>query len=343
MRITSGMMMDNLSGTLTESLSSLNASFERVSTEKKFTRASDDPTDAVKTLQSLHTLSSLTQYQDNIDETTSWVNNTESTVNIVNQIATSAQETLTAASNTATTGTTDASAYAQTLQSLQTELVQTLNTTFSGRYVFGGVQTGAAPFKVGTTADDGADNNGKLMYYDYNAATPSYVAFSSINTTSSSGMQLTLPVDVGLGMRMDASGKAVSSTVFEAQTSGISLLAANMTATGCSDLFDTLGSAITKLQAGGTVDLTDELSDVQDEQDSVLTTDVGLGEKSNMLTFLGDKNQTDTLNQQSRLSELQDVDVTKAITEYQMRQMVYQASLSVGAKILQSSLIDFLK
>ena len=89
--------------------------------------------------------------------------------------------------------------------------------------------------------------------------------------------------------------------------------------------------------------MSDELSSAQQEYNSVLSTTVNIGEKTNMLSFLSDRNQTQNTNQQTRLSEVSDVDTTQSITDYQMRQMVYQASLSVGSKIMQPSLIDFMK
>jgi flagellar hook-associated protein 3 FlgL len=347
MRMTLGMIMDNYNSTLSDNLNLLNSSFSQISSQKKFSRASEDPTAAMQTLNSLHNINDLQQYKTNIDQTTSLMNTTESTVNTVNQIVVSAQETITAANNSGALSDTDNQTHALSLQSLQGEILQTLNTTSGSSYVFGGSQDGPAPFRAGVAADgatpDGVTNEGKLMYYNSKGTPPGYIPFRTINTTNVDAMQVSMPVDVGLGMQVDSTGKVAAGTAFESATSAIDMLSSSMTATGNQNIYDTLGSAVTKLQVGGAVDLGTELADSQKEYSSVLSTTVSIGEKTKMLTFLGDRNTTQDSNQQTRLSQVSDVDTTKAITDYQMRQMVYQASLSVGTKIMQPTLFDFMK
>jgi flagellin-like hook-associated protein FlgL len=70
---------------------------------------------------------------------------------------------------------------------------------------------------------------------------------------------------------------------------------------------------------------------------------VTLGSKGKLLEFFNDKLTTDSTNLISKLSDLEDVDVTLATTNYQMSQVVYKASLQVSATILQTNLLDFLK
>lgn len=338
MRMTTSMMMDSYNGTLSDNLNSLNTSFNQISSQRKFSRASDDPTAAMQSLKSIHSLNDIQQYKSNIDQTTSWMNTTESNVNIINQIVLSVQETFTTANNSATRNSTDNKISAQTLQSVQSQLLQTLNSTFGGRYIFGGSENGPAPFKAGDAATDG-----KLMYFNTQGNPPAYVPFSSINTTNISGMQMEMPVDVGLGMQVDVNGKVAKGTAFESATSGIDLMSFNMTNTGCQNLYDTLTSAINKLQAGSNVDLSSELGTSQQAYDSVLSTTVNIGEKTKMLTFLSDKNVVQNTNETTKLSQVSDVDTTQAITDYQLREMVYRASLSVGTKIIQPSIIDFMR
>jgi flagellar hook-associated protein 3 FlgL len=337
------MVMGGYERTLSDNLSRLNDSFNQMSSQKKVSRASDDPAAAMKILKSMHSLSDIGQYKDSIAEATARVNNTESTVGMINEVVKSAQEALVAANNSAALSEDDKTTYATTLKSLQDEMLQTLNTTFNGRYVFGGSEEKAAPFKLGTEAEDGLENSGTLMFYDYNADTPGYIPFNSINTGNAGAKDLTLPVDVGLGMRIGADGKVVKGTAMEAQVSAIDMLSLDMDASGGTNIFDVLGNAAAKLSADGTADLGDELESMKDAQSNVLKVTTALGEKSKMLSFLSDKNETETSNQQERLSQLQDVNITEAVMNYETRHVVYEASLSVSAKILQTSIIDFLK
>jgi len=53
--------------------------------------------------------------------------------------------------------------------------------------------------------------------------------------------------------------------------------------------------------------------------------------------------QDTSLNNQNRLSEVENVDVAKAVLDLQMQQVAYQASLGATARVLQPSLMDFLR
>lgn len=342
MRVTTNMISDTYINALSDNLGRLNDSFTEMSSEKKFTRASDDPADAMKVLSSLHNLSGIAQQQSSITDATSWVNNSESTVNTVNEIVKSVQSTLTAANSSATLSSDDLNTYATQLQTDQSQLLETLNSTFGGRYVFGESADGPAPFRVGTAADDGAANAGKLMIYDYNASTPGYIPFSGITSDNADSKKLTLPVDVGLGLQVGSDGKIVPGTALETQTQGIDLLAYNMTSSGCSNLYDMLGSAVQELQSGTSSDLGTYITQAGDAQSSVLKVTADIGGKSQMLSFLSDRSTTEKTNQQTVLSNLQDVDVAQAATDYTTQQTVYNATLAVGAKILQKTLFDFL-
>ncbi len=45
----------------------------------------------------------------------------------------------------------------------------------------------------------------------------------------------------------------------------------------------------------------------------------------------------------SQLSEVEDVDLPKTIMDMQLQQTSYQAALAASAKVIQPSLIDFLR
>jgi flagellar hook-associated protein 3 FlgL len=45
----------------------------------------------------------------------------------------------------------------------------------------------------------------------------------------------------------------------------------------------------------------------------------------------------------SQLSDIEDVDLPKTIMEMQLQQSSYQAALAASAKVIQPSLIDFLR
>lgn len=66
------------------------------------------------------------------------------------------------------------------------------------------------------------------------------------------------------------------------------------------------------------------------------------GSRANRVSLTQEQNRSDAVSLQEQTSLLEDVDFAKTISDFQTRQQVYQASLQVGAKIIQPSLVNFL-
>jgi flagellar hook-associated protein 3 FlgL len=56
-----------------------------------------------------------------------------------------------------------------------------------------------------------------------------------------------------------------------------------------------------------------------------------------------DRNATDGITLKQSLSQVEDVDLAQVTMELQMQQVAYQAALSTTAKVIQPSLVDFLR
>jgi flagellar hook-associated protein 3 FlgL len=76
---------------------------------------------------------------------------------------------------------------------------------------------------------------------------------------------------------------------------------------------------------------------------SVINTRAQLGAKVNRLDFLSQRLNDVKVNTTGLLSQVKDVDMAQAITNFSMAQTVYQASLKAGAQALQPSLLDYLR
>lgn len=109
-----------------------------------------------------------------------------------------------------------------------------------------------------------------------------------------------------------------------------------------SNLFDVVNAAIDQVQTNPSA-----LGSTLGQLDSVMGTmrtalaDVGTryGRLEAAQTAVGDT----TLDMQAQLSDVENVDMAKSIVDLQMQQVAYQASLGATARVLQPSLLDFLK
>jgi flagellar hook-associated protein 3 FlgL len=68
-----------------------------------------------------------------------------------------------------------------------------------------------------------------------------------------------------------------------------------------------------------------------------------IGARANRLDDAKSSQQNLITSNQALLSQLEDVDMPSAITEMTKRQTTYQATLAVTAKVMQTSLIDYLR
>lgn len=106
-------------------------------------------------------------------------------------------------------------------------------------------------------------------------------------------------------------------------------------------LFNLLETISSSIKAGNNP--ADQLKNIDDQIDNVLTLRSDLGARMNRMDLSsslldGLEQSTDNL-----MSNEVNVDIAKAYTEFAEQQSVYTAALQVGAKIIQPSLVDFLR
>ena len=381
MRITNSMMMKKYAESLSDSLNQVDRYSQQVTSGTKFTRASEDPTDAVTSLKLLSQLSQVDSYKSSASTASTWLQTSETSVKTIDSILQSASETVTAAKNGTNTDS-DLANYAKSLTNYQAEILQTLNQTSGSQYVFGGSLTGNPPFKIGTAADvtagsadmvslsgtgavtftdtdDGVAGHqnivGLLLYNIPN--TDQYIPVSDIGTgavptgatssqigyytTQNSAMSYNSSVDLGMGEQV-SDYQVAGGTAMNVATSPLDFLVVDSGGT-TTNLYDQLGNVVTQLDSGDSSGLGDLLSLIGTTQDEESKTVVEIGSKEQMCTFMTNKFTNDDTNLQSGLSSAMDVDSTQVITNYIQSQAVYQAAQSICSNVMQHSLFDFLK
>lgn len=325
MRISTSMMYKNFSKALNDKYESINKYSNKIASERSFDRASDDPVAAMHTIKSCHSYTLNKQYQNNLSQASSWVSASETAVREINDILTSVQEKATEAAN-GTNNSADSLNYSTAMKNYRSEIVTSLNTKFNEQYIFGSNATGATPFQL---SDDG-----KLQVYDYDnvlGGGSKYVDVSSLTSDDVKKLNSALTITVDLGLDDD----------FEISTSGLdSIISCYDSNTGkATTIVDQLSQAINTCSCEGYNNL---ITYVDGAQNAITTSEVNIGEKSNMLnqikTVLIDRNT----NIVSSLSDSMGVDSTETIMKYNIAETVYNESLSMASTVLQNSLIDFL-
>lgn len=115
------------------------------------------------------------------------------------------------------------------------------------------------------------------------------------------------------------------------------------TATMPSGVFTTLSALSADLRIGNSTGIDNALGNIDANIDNVITLRTGLGARTNRMIALQEQLDYTSGNLQDNLSSIQDADMATTITDFTNSQNVYKAALSVGAKIIQPSLVDFMR
>lgn len=112
---------------------------------------------------------------------------------------------------------------------------------------------------------------------------------------------------------------------------------------GSSQLLNMMDNLKTALTAGDHQTVSNLLSNIDNEMENVLAVRADAGAKSNRIDLMKNRLQSDNYNFTTLLSKNEDADMAQVITNLKMDENVYRASLAAGARIIEPSLIDFLK
>ncbi|MCG0275605.1 MAG: flagellar hook-associated protein FlgL [Thermosediminibacteraceae bacterium] len=109
------------------------------------------------------------------------------------------------------------------------------------------------------------------------------------------------------------------------------------------DIFQTVESIEQDLQGNDSTSLSGRLDELDKAIDTVLKYRSQIGARINRLEITKTKLEYNNIDYTELLSRTEDVDVAKLIMDLKMEENVYRASLAVGARIIQPTLVDFLR
>jgi flagellar hook-associated protein 3 FlgL len=113
--------------------------------------------------------------------------------------------------------------------------------------------------------------------------------------------------------------------------------------TGDTQMFTVLQGISDSLRSGDTDALSENLKKLDIASDSLKNTQSDVGARYNRVDQMKQSAQDRLLSVTSQLSDVEDVDLPKTIMDMQLQQTAYQAALAAAAKVIQPSLIDYLR
>ena len=150
-RVSENMKYNTIVNNLFRAQDSYNAAMEKMASQKKINRPSDDPVGMSRIVSLRKSRASVEQYRRNIDGCNSWIEITESKLSSVDDLLVNAQEIAIAQSTaTASAGTRSISAVA--VQQIMDGMLSLANSKYGDRYLFSGTRMDEEPFSSSESA-----------------------------------------------------------------------------------------------------------------------------------------------------------------------------------------------
>ncbi|APH20785.1 flagellar hook-associated protein FlgL [Clostridium botulinum] len=320
MRITNKMMANSFMTDMNNNLENLNRINQQSSSGKNFSKPSHDPAGVIRSMQ-LHTgIDANKQYNKNISNVINWLDVTDTALDQIGKQLGKIRDKLEEAGN-AGYGETERKALKDEVNGIIASMSQTLNTNFDGKYVFSGTRVTGKPTGI---QKDGTTKNNSIDY---------------INKDGS------MPLDPAGDEYKQMNGK------LKAEISEGVVMEYNVTATevlqGDLDLRKLLENIVNHLDSDDPKEINklygEDLGNIDKALDNVLRIRAEVGAKQNRMEAAKEMNKETNFNMTEILSNIEDVNYAEKHMEFAVLQAVYISSLQTSAKILQPTLMDYLR
>lgn len=292
MRVTQSMLTNNMLSNLSSSYEKMSKLQEQVSSQKKFSKPSDNPVAAMMGMGYRTNLNQIGQYQSNIAEATNWIDSTDDAITE----AVSAMQRIRELTVQGSNGTYEGEqlkTITEEIKQLKEHLITLGDTQIGGKYIFNGQDTNVRPSSV-------KDANGNTVY-----------GTGDIN----------LEVFSGISLKVNTDGSKIFGDALAAGGS--------------------IDQTIDALENGG--DVSGTLKGLDATINTFLGMQAQVGARQNRIELMTDRLKQQEVFATEILSKNEDVDIEKAIMDLTTQESVHSAALSIGAKIMQPSLLDFLR
>jgi flagellar hook-associated protein 3 FlgL len=309
MRVTNSMMISNMMRNLGKNTERLSKYQNQLDSGKKISAPSDDPVVAARALKLRTDVAKVEQYQKNLNDSKSWLDATDEALGKMNEVLQRARE-LSVQAATGSNTVEETQKIELEINQLKIQTIHLANSTYAGRYIFSGFKT-----------------DQKLINDD--ETSPDFGKFS-INVDNVNE-RILYETGVGDSININALGGDLMST-------GSNAVAGDVP--GLIKMFDDVLDNMHNANYSGISEL---LGEFDRQTENVLRVRADVGARQNRVDLSIDRMSNDFVNFSDLMSKNEDVDVAETIMNMKNEENVYMASLAGGARIIQQTLVDFLR
>jgi flagellar hook-associated protein 3 FlgL len=303
MRVTQNITTSNFISYINQHAENLLKTQQQIASQKRINKSSDDPIGMGQVLGYRTNLAVTDQYQENIEQGMTRLEFNEVTLDLASDLVNTARKLAENYSGSTLSAATRQSAALQ-VKDLYDQVMQMANSKFNGNYTFSGHATNTAPFSH--DADFTATYNGDD---------------GEIRIMVSDNVEVNIVAD-GSKIFQNAANGGVN--IFDELKNLIDGLENPDPVAGSAQI----EAAANVLQAGR-----DQINSRRSEYAPVL---YRLQATDEYLTHLRPKVE-------EAMATLEQADITKAVVELQNLELAYETTIATAARIIQPSLLDFLR
>ncbi|GAA0708853.1 hypothetical protein GCM10008904_19240 [Paraclostridium ghonii] len=310
MRITNSSMIRSHMYDVQQGLERVDNLNKQLGTGKQINRVSDDPHKAIKIMNLNNEIKYAQKHNQNVDEVVGWMNNTDANLEEFGTLLGDIKKSILKVGNGTYTGEEMKAIQAEINEKIKA-LGETLNTTHGGRYMFGGTSVDESPVSI--------EEKDGVVTLKLNP---------NINDED-------LKAEISDGINMNYNVSAIK--VF------------NKDGKNYLDEINNVSKLMNDIANGVDVEdnkkelLGDVKKDIDDFFNHTVDTRTKFGVRVNTAEKIKELNDENILNMKGVLSLDQDVDYVNQFIELKSAEMVYNASVQVGAKLIQPSILDYLR
>lgn len=262
-------------------------------------------------------LNKVEQFERNVTQVNSWLDSSDDALGQVGDALNRVKELVVQAANDTNTAD-DRQKIKLEIDQIREQLQDIGNTKVADKFIFTGTKTQAPLFIDGEINPD-------LLELD-DTTTPPTLTDNLIPAASSE-----VKMEVFDGIQIDVNSSDAAG-LFQQVDQLMGKISEAMDNSDGDEIGNLLGGI-----ADGTDDTLSEL------QNKVLEARADVGARQNRVEMMTNRLETHEINVTKQMSENEDVDYAKTITEMVNYESIHQASLSVGANIIQQTLVDFIR
>lgn len=325
MRVTNSMMNNTFMNGLKNNLNQIYDINNKMNTGQQINRPSDNPAKIAKIMNLQNEMKTNEQYNSNIDDIVGWIETTDSALSDIGNSLSRVKELLVSAGNAAY-GSDERNAIKTEINQIISRVNSSLNTTYDGKYIFGGLNMYNQVVKVEKDANTG---NNSLSFIDEKGNSIDIDLTDPNYNDLISKIETKLESEISPGIKVDYNTSANDIINFTDKN-------------GENNLFNLFDDIIKNLEDPD-ASLVSLSGSVQSALENVLNKRTEVGAKQNVVESIKSKNEEIQLNLKSLYSENQDIDIAQIWIEYTTAMTSYNATLQAGTKMLQPSIMDYLR